>query len=132
MHDLNSLLSSVLAASGLNTTGSRVKVTLQLNPGEPRVWCTEERMKQVFINLVANDLDAMPQEGHLTIFTGVAGDRVEIKFADTGIGIPPENLERVFDTFSPANLRREGLEWGLPQAAGPWNDTKTPYPWTAR
>ena len=61
MHDLNSLLSSVVAASGLNTTVSRVKVTLQLDPGEPRVWCDEERMKQVFINLIANALDAMPE-----------------------------------------------------------------------
>ena len=39
VQDLNSLLSSVVAVSGLNTTGSRVEVTLQPDPGDPRVWC---------------------------------------------------------------------------------------------
>jgi signal transduction histidine kinase len=113
VHNLNSLLSSVVAASGLNTTGSGVKATLQLDPGEPRVWCDEERMRQVFVNLIANALDAMPQKGVLTVSTKVVGNTAEVRFADTGVGVPPEHLERVFDAFFTSKPAERGSGLGL-------------------
>ena len=63
VHDLNALLTSVVEASELSVVGGRVEVTLRLDHGEPRVWCDEERMKQVSVNLIANALDAIPRDG---------------------------------------------------------------------
>ena len=70
-------------------------------------------MRQVFVNLIANALDAMPQKGVLTISTRVVGNTVEISFADTGVGIPPEHLEKVFDAFFTSKPVERGTGLGL-------------------
>ncbi|MBF8267958.1 MAG: sensor signal transduction histidine kinase [Dehalococcoidia bacterium] len=113
VHDLNSLLSSVVSDSGLNASTSSVVPVLRLDPAASRVWCEGEQLRRVLLNLIANALDAMPQGGRLTISTqGVAG-KVEVKLTDTGIGIPPENLERVFDPFFTTRPDGEGTGLGL-------------------
>lgn len=111
--DLNLLLSSVVSGSGLKATESRIKLALQLDPQKPHVRCDEERLKQVFMNLISNALDAMPQEGLLSISTTVVRDGVKVKFTDTGIGIPPEHLERVFDAFFTTKPEGKGTGVGL-------------------
>lgn len=113
IHNLNALLSSVVSDTGLNASASRINITLMLDPGEPHIWCDGEQIRQVFVNLVANALDAMPKEGVLDISTRADGDRVEIKFTDTGVGIPGEQLERVFDPFFTTKPEGKGSGVGL-------------------
>ncbi|MCK4277376.1 MAG: cache domain-containing protein, partial [Phycisphaerae bacterium] len=59
------------------------------------------QMQQVFFNIIMNAVEAMDGEGTLTICTHEAGEggRVEVSFADTGCGIPQENLEHLFEPF---------------------------------
>ena len=57
------------------------------------------QLKQVFLNLVTNALDAMPHGGTLAVTTARDGDFVRIDFQDTGSGIPEANLSRIFDPF---------------------------------
>jgi signal transduction histidine kinase len=113
IHSLNSLLSSVVSASGLGTRGSKIKLTLQLDPGEPNILCDGEQIRQVFLNLITNALDAMSNEGVLDISTTLIEDRVEIKFSDTGVGISAEQIERVFDTFFTTKPEESGSGVGL-------------------
>ena len=54
---------------------------------------------EVVINLLKNALEAMPDGGTVTLAAQVVGDRVHVDISDTGIGIPPENLERLFQPF---------------------------------
>jgi two-component system NtrC family sensor kinase len=54
-------------------------------------------MNQVFMNLLKNAVQAIDGRGTITIRTRVDGGRVRLAFADTGPGIPPEHLGRVFD-----------------------------------
>ena len=77
------------------------------------MWCDEERMRQVFVNLVANALHAMPKEGFLAISTRVVEDMVEFRLADTGVGIPLEYLGKVFDLFFTSKPKESGSGLGL-------------------
>ncbi len=63
----------------------------------PLVRCSPARMNQVFMNLLRNAVRAIPDRGRITIRTAVDGDHVALAFADTGIGIAPEHLARIFD-----------------------------------
>jgi len=72
------------------------------------------RLKQVFINLVMNAVQAMPPRGSLTVRTSlVDNDEVEIAFADTGPGIPGELLPHIFDPFFTTKQEGEGTGLGL-------------------
>ncbi|MCK9420728.1 MAG: ATP-binding protein [Nitrospirae bacterium] len=71
------------------------------------------KMEQVFINLLSNAADAMPEGGDIFITTGLQGDDVEIRISDTGSGIPPENLSRVFDPFFTTKETGSGTGLGL-------------------
>ncbi|MGH9324220.1 MAG: two-component system sensor histidine kinase NtrB, partial [Vicinamibacteria bacterium] len=63
----------------------------------PRIACYPGRMNQVFLNLLNNARQAIPEKGEITIRTFVRGDRLHIAVSDTGSGIPPEHLRKIFD-----------------------------------
>ncbi|KPV42252.1 sensor histidine kinase [Alicyclobacillus ferrooxydans] len=63
------------------------------------VWGAEEQLKQVVLNLVTNAIHYTPLGGVVTVFAESYVDRVKIHVADTGIGIPKEHQERVFERF---------------------------------
>jgi PAS domain S-box-containing protein len=63
----------------------------------PRVECHPNQLNQVFMNLIVNACQAMGDTGTLTLTTHAAGDEVEVRIADTGIGIPADKLPRIFD-----------------------------------
>ena len=68
-------------------------------------------LARVYRNLITNAIQAMQPGGTITIATGRTGDRVEIRVADTGSGIPPERLPAIFDEF--VTTKRRGLGLGL-------------------
>ncbi len=63
------------------------------------VMCDQSAMREVFVNLTINALDAMPRGGRLTITTAVENDTVLVAFADTGTGISEEVKQRIFEPF---------------------------------
>jgi signal transduction histidine kinase len=71
------------------------------------------QVSQVLINLVINAMQAMPEGGDLTITTrhDPKNKRVELFVIDTGVGIPPENIDKVFDPFF--TNKPEGTGLGL-------------------
>ena len=78
-----------------------ITVLKQLRPDLPPVLADGSQLQQVFVNMLANAAEAMDGEGTLTVDTRLApsGDRVEVRFTDTGCGIPAENMARVFEPF---------------------------------
>lgn len=79
----------------------------------PPVECFPGRINQVFMNLLLNGIQAMQGAGTLTIRTKAGEDGVRIDVADTGVGIPPENLERIFDPGFTTKGARVGMGLGL-------------------
>ncbi|MGD2104027.1 MAG: GAF domain-containing protein [Anaerolineae bacterium] len=71
-----------------------------------------DRMSQVVYNIAANARDAMPSGGQLSIRSRRVADRVELRFADTGPGVPPELAQRIFEPFVSYG-KREGAGLGL-------------------
>lgn len=81
----------------------------------PLVEIDREQIKQVFINIVTNAIDAMSGGGRLFISACGINDRskVEIKFTDTGCGIPKENLDKIFNPFFTTKQIGKGTGLGL-------------------
>jgi two-component system NtrC family sensor kinase len=78
----------------------------------PFVEADADELKQVFLNLILNAVEAMPEEGVLTIASFKGGDdQVGIAFEDTGVGIPSENLPYLFEPFF--STKEEGTGLGL-------------------
>jgi len=87
-------------------------INIKLNLKEvPQVMVDRNQLSQVFIYIILNAADAMPQGGDLIIKTKATNDYVEISFTDTGIGIPPEHLPYIFDPFLP--LKKKERVFGL-------------------
>jgi signal transduction histidine kinase len=82
-----------------------------LDPTLPLVEADPVQIRQVFVNLIRNALDAMQGGGTLILSTRRENDRVWIEVSDTGMGIAPENLERIFDLRF--TTKREGYGIGL-------------------
>ena len=82
----------------------------------------ENKLVQALVNLCINAFHAMPEGGTLKLATKHQGNSVEIDIADTGVGIPPEAMERIFEPFYQVedSLTREhgGIGLGLSIAKG--------------
>jgi len=89
-----------------------IKVTLDLQVPTPNIDADEEPLHQVFMSLIENAVEAMPQGGDLTISSrAMEENRLEIKMTDTGIGIPEEVMKNVFKPFFTS--KRKGVGVGL-------------------
>jgi two-component system NtrC family sensor kinase len=79
----------------------------------PRCTCFPSRLSGVFVNMLMNAAQAIEGEGQITIETSSVADTIKIKFTDTGQGIPPEHLERLFDQDFTTKPPDEGTGLGL-------------------
>ena len=67
------------------------------------------KMSRVFVNLVTNAVDAMPNGGVLTVQSGIEGKNVAISFIDTGVGIAPENIDKLWKPLFTTKTKGIGL-----------------------
>jgi signal transduction histidine kinase len=95
-----------------------VDVECVVSRGLPRVDADAERVLQVFSNLLDNAVRHTPRRGRVTISASAGTDNVTFCVADTGEGIEPERLRRLFDRFAPhRSTDRRGTGFGLPIVA---------------
>lgn len=92
-----------------------IDLTVELLPETPRFRADQGELEQVFLNIILNAIQAMPDGGSLRIRETIAGDgrRFSISFEDTGVGISPENLTRIFDPFFSTKEVGKGTGLGL-------------------
>jgi len=72
-----------------------------------------DQLKQLFMNLLMNAKDSMPQGGNIRIDISMDGDRAIVEFSDTGCGIPKENMLKVFQPFFTTKDQNRGTGLGL-------------------
>lgn len=109
--NVHGLLDDVLMLTGKYLEHRGVSVERRLPAHLPLLRGAPDQLKQVFVNLILNAVEAMPEGGRLTISADVGSDveNVAITFRDTGVGIPPEVLPRLYDPFYTTKTTGSGL-----------------------
>ena len=94
----------------------RAGVTVHAGCTEPSLFVEGDaaQLRDVFLNLAQNAIQAMPKGGRLSISCApLPGRRVRVRVEDTGVGIPPENLERIFELYFTTKERGSGMGLAL-------------------
>lgn len=116
---LNEAIESVLPLIRQRAEGANVAIQAKLDPALPSIMADVNQLKQVFINILNNAIDAMPEGGRVEVVTRAvpgngAGPLVEISFQDSGPGIDPAHLEKIFEAFFTTKGAGRGTGLGLP------------------
>ena len=109
--DINSVISDVMKIMDEFYPAEKYEFMIDLSEDVNEITCDPDKLKQVFINIIANGLEAMPNGGIITISTEKIPDGIEIRVNDRGIGIPSEELKNIFEPFY--TTRQEGSGLGL-------------------
>lgn len=111
--DLNGILSDTLQRVAVPES---VGVCCDLDETLPIIRADADQLQQVFVNLVTNAVQAMPDGGTLSVSTRQDGDDVVARVADTGVGISEENMARLFQPFF--TTKDKGIGLGLSVTRG--------------
>jgi signal transduction histidine kinase len=107
--DLSPLLKDVFALVKGECDAVGIGTALDIEGGVIPIQGDERRLKQVFLNLMKNGVEALDKGGQLSVRVSVDKDLVDIVIEDDGCGISSENLERVFDPFFTTKSSGSGL-----------------------
>ena len=120
--DIGEIVEDVLALTTHFMHTSGVKLDLELAKNLPWALVDSNQMKQVFLNLIHNALQAMPAGGNLRVRTEASQteDRqwVVVRFADNGLGIRPSDMSRIFEPFFTTRAQHGGTGLGLSVSYG--------------
>ncbi|MFC1716661.1 ATP-binding protein [Candidatus Poribacteria bacterium] len=108
----SSLINDVIFELAL--TAEKKGVSLSLNsPSDTMLFADEDKLKQIIINLLYNAIKFTPPEGEVSAYVEDKGEYVDITIADTGIGIPPESLDEIFERFHQVQQEDSGKRQGV-------------------
>jgi signal transduction histidine kinase len=93
---------------------NRIETKLDLSDSPVEGTLDEASIRAAILNLVLNAIQAMPNGGRLTISTGVDGENLWLLIRDTGTGMSPDQIQKIFEPFSTTKSR--GLGLGMPYA----------------
>lgn len=116
--NLYDILQEILAMTRNELAGRNIRAELKVDPGLPMIPGSKDKLKQVFLNLIANARDAMPEGGKLDIEAAAKNGKVRIMVRDTGVGIPQEHINRIFDAFFTTKGKVSGVGLGLSVSYG--------------
>jgi two-component system NtrC family sensor kinase len=111
--EINSVLDEILLLHEKQLRENDIIITSKLAEGLGLVNASKNQLRQVFLNMVANARDAMPNGGTLTVTTRDNGNYLLIEIADTGTGIRKEHIDKIFDSFFTTKGEVKGVGLGL-------------------
>jgi len=113
--NINNILERVLSLVEKQALFQNIKITKKLHPHLPMTMIDITQIQQVFMNIILNAAEAMEGKGSLTIGTQLLKDgrSMEIRFTDTGCGIPQENMIKLFEPFFTTKEETKGIGLGL-------------------
>lgn len=107
--DLNSVVRPAVELIRQEATDRNVEVILLMDERLPATKCDASKMKQAILNLLLNALDVLKEGDTISVTTEAHGSYVQISVQDSGPGISPENLEKIFKPFYTTKTRGSGL-----------------------
>jgi PAS domain S-box-containing protein len=111
--DINDLVRKTLQLMSKSLQNSGVHVVTELGPLSTCM-ANQNALRQIFLNLITNAVQAMPNGGQLRVRTAPLLDgRIQLQFVDTGVGIPPEHLKDIFNPFFTTKAPGQGTGLGL-------------------
>jgi two-component system NtrC family sensor kinase len=110
---INELIEGILLVMEKQMKESNIQVETSLDPNIPEIMASTNQMRQVMLNIFKNAKEAMPKGGALTVKTARDGDKILIHIKDTGIGIPEEIRDKVFEAFFTTKQKVKGVGLGL-------------------
>jgi signal transduction histidine kinase len=118
--DLNKILNEVLSLASKQPSFQKVEISKALDPSLPRVSGDPVQLKEVFLNIVSNAGEAMPRGGRVAVSSKFnnGGGNIEVAIHDTGHGVSPENLNKIFMPFFTTKQIGQGTGLGLAIAYG--------------
>ena len=111
---LDKLLKNLIVLFREEASSQGITVQEEVAPHLPLIKMDEERLTQVFINIMKNGMQAMEQGGILRVETHLLKDRVQVVISDSGPGIPPDQMEKIFNYYY--TTKEKGVGLGLPIA----------------
>jgi signal transduction histidine kinase len=116
--DINHVLDDTLQLLEPQLRGSHLEIVRHYGEELPAAYGNASKLQQVFMNLALNARDAMPAGGRLTITTRVVDTSLVVDFRDTGMGIAPEHIARIYDPFFTTKEVGQGTGLGLALSYG--------------
>lgn len=113
--DIFTALRHALAIANQQLRQGNIHVRLELTESLPPIFASPDQIEQVFLNLIINATEQMPAGGELTISVRKSKKFLEVRFKDTGDGIPPERLQLIFEPFFTTKTEGTGLGLAISQ-----------------
>jgi PAS domain S-box-containing protein len=107
--DINSVLRDVVKFMGAAYPEDLYSFEESLAPDLGEVLCDPDKLKQVFINIVTNGIEAMSKGGVITLHSERIPHGIEVRISDQGRGIPEKDLQQIFEPFFTTRERGSGL-----------------------
>ena len=111
--DINTILDEILILMAKQLQENSVRLSSSFEKHLGKVYASKNQLRQIFLNMITNASEAMPEGGNLTVKTMAMGDKIHIELSDTGVGISEEHLDRIFDAFFTTKDSLKGVGLGL-------------------
>jgi two-component system, sporulation sensor kinase A len=107
--DVSVLLKDVMTLLESQAILNNVKMISEFEPDIPLLYCDENQLKQVFINIIKNAIEAMPNGGEMKIQAKMQENNLLIRFIDQGCGIPKDRIAKLGEPFYSTKEKGTGL-----------------------
>ena len=115
--DINAIIEQNLVTFDKAIKDKKQKLQKDLARDIPRINADEDKVTQVFVNLLSNAMKYTPESGQISIKTVNLEKEIMVEITDTGEGVAPDNLDKIFDKFTRVTAeKKEGTGLGLPIA----------------
>ncbi|OPY65867.1 MAG: Sensor protein ZraS [Syntrophorhabdus sp. PtaU1.Bin050] len=127
--NINEILEDTLGLLVNQSLFHNIKIKKVFAPDLPNIFADATQLKQVFLNIILNGAQAMEGKGSLSITTTQEKNQIKIKIRDSGPGIPPENVRKLFNPFFTTKEKGTGLglaiSYGIVERHGGKLDVET-------
>lgn len=113
-HDINTVMDEVLDFITPEAQLQSIKIHKLYDPALPKCRVDDKLIKQAILNIFINAQEAMPKGGNLTVKTLLNKKGIQIDIADTGVGIPSDKINKIFQPYF--STKKTGTGLGLPTA----------------